>query len=231
MDDYTPLFSEVDEAQIRQFHEAAYQAAKADGTTDRTYDYLGLTLVVPPDVQPIMSVSHLLGEAVLAETRTSDRVLDMGTGCGVNALLAARASSSVVAVDLSPVAVAAAQANAVRNGVGDRVEVRISDVFSAVDGRFDLIIFDPPFRWFPARDLLEAALTDENYTTLTTFFRSARDHLAANGRILIFFADSGDLGYLRRLIAEEGFGCETVARQRLVRFDRPVDYVTYRLST
>lgn len=26
-----------------------------------------------------------------------------------------------------------------------------------VDGSFDLIIFDPPFRWFPPHDMLEAA--------------------------------------------------------------------------
>ncbi|MFE0077799.1 hypothetical protein ACFWYW_53890 [Nonomuraea sp. NPDC059023] len=30
-------------------------------------------------------MSHLLGEAVLNEVRPDDRVLDMGTGCGVNA--------------------------------------------------------------------------------------------------------------------------------------------------
>ncbi|MGH3575022.1 MAG: methyltransferase [Pseudonocardiaceae bacterium] len=60
-------------------------------------------------------------------------------------------------------ALAVARDNALRNGVADRVEVRRSDVFSNVDGRFDLIVFDPPFRWFAPRDVLEAATTDENY--------------------------------------------------------------------
>jgi release factor glutamine methyltransferase len=59
-------------------------------------------------------------------------------------------------------------------------------VFSNVDGAFDLIIFDPPFRWFAPRDLLEAATTDENYQALTRFFRQARQHLTHRGRMLIF---------------------------------------------
>jgi release factor glutamine methyltransferase len=92
---------------------------------------------------PITRVSHLLGEAVLAEVSPGDRVLDMGTGSGVNALLAASRGASVRAVDINPEAVAAAQRNADRNGLGDRIEVRRSDVFSAVDGAYDLIVFDP----------------------------------------------------------------------------------------
>ncbi|MDQ3504565.1 MAG: methyltransferase [Actinomycetota bacterium] len=108
-----------------------------------------------------------LGEAVLAETRATDRALDMGTGSGVNAILAARSARSVVAVDLNPLAVSAARLNAERNGVSDRVEVRESDVFNNVDGPFDLIVFDPPFRWFAPRDMFEVASTDQNYKAMT----------------------------------------------------------------
>jgi len=39
-------------------------------------------------------------------------------------------------------------------------------VFSDVDGRFDLIIFGPPFRWFARRDHFGAARTDENHHRL-----------------------------------------------------------------
>ncbi|HVB53225.1 MAG TPA: methyltransferase [Candidatus Acidoferrales bacterium] len=103
-----------------------------------------MTLLVPPEVMPISGVSYVLGEAVLAEVRTSDRVLDMGAGCGVNSILAASKGAAVVAVDINPLAVEAARANAERNRV--RIGVRLSDGFSAVHGRCDLIIFDPPFR-------------------------------------------------------------------------------------
>ncbi|PZS33605.1 MAG: methylase, partial [Pseudonocardiales bacterium] len=192
--------SEQRAERIHQWHEGAYRRARAITSGDQTFSYLGWTLVVTPQVMPITPVSDLLGEAVLAEVKGGDRVLDMGTGSGVNAILAASKAARVLAVDINPHALAAARDNVLRNGVADRVEVRRSDVFSDVDGIFDLIVFDPPFRWFAPRDFLEAATTDENYGAMTRFFRQARRHLADGGRMLIFFGTSGDLAYIQQLI-------------------------------
>ncbi|MFB4268653.1 methyltransferase [Nonomuraea sp. GTA35] len=215
---------------IRRWHQSAYEAARAEAATGRTFTYLGKTLVVPPQVQPITGMSHLLGEAVLAEVRHDDHVLDMGTGSGVNAILAASTAAKVLAVDINPVAVEAARDNAGRNGVAGRVEVRHSDMFSDVDGRFDLIVFDPPFRWFAPRDLLESATTDENYRAMTTFFRNAGRYLAPRGRMLVFFGSSGDLAYLKRLAEEEGFVSRTVAHRSLVKDGWNVDYFAFRMT-
>lgn len=68
----------------------------------------------------------------------------MGTGSGVNAILAAGRGVDVVAVDVNPHAVVAACVNAERNGVPDRGEIHRSDLFEAVEGRFDLVVFAPP---------------------------------------------------------------------------------------
>jgi release factor glutamine methyltransferase len=227
---YRPTVTEAYAEQIRRWHENAYRSAKAEAGSGQTFDYLGLTLEVPPQVMPITPMSDLLGAAVLAEVQPGDRVLDMGTGSGVNAVLAASKSTDVVAVDINPQAVEAARHNAIRNGVADRVDVRHSDVFSAVDGEFDLVIFDPPFRWFAARDLLEMASTDENYRALTTFVRSVGRRLRPNGRMLIFFGTSGDLGYLRQLLAEKGFAAEVLGHRELVKDGMRVDYYTYRVT-
>jgi release factor glutamine methyltransferase len=213
---------------VRQWHERSYAAAQRE--TTETVDYLGRTLVVPPDVMPITPMSHLLGEAVLAETADGDRVLDMGTGSGVNAVLAAARASYVLAVDINPHAVEAARHNAERNGVADRIDVRHSDVFSDVDGAFDLIVFDPPFRWFTPRSQFEAATTDENYRAMTEFFRNARSHLAPTGKMLIFFGTSGDLGYLTQLAEEAGFAKEVVATDSLQRDGWTVEYFTFRMT-
>ena len=225
---YTPSLSDAEVATVRRWHDRAMAELRARDASD-TFDYLGLSLVVPAHVMPITPVSHLLGEAVLAEARPEDRVLDMGTGSGVNAILAARYAHDVVAVDINPHAVEAARANAVRNGVADRVSVGISNIFTNVTGRFDLIIFDPPFRWFTPADHIEMAAADPGYAGLTAFFRDAHRYLTDTGRMLIFFGTSGDLAYLHSRIDEAGLHRETVATQAMELNGTTVEYLTYRL--
>jgi release factor glutamine methyltransferase len=156
-------------------------------------------------------------------------VLDMGTGSGVNAILAATKGAQVVAVDINPHALDAARDNAARNNVADRVEVRQSDVFSAVAEKFDLIIFDPPYRWFAARDFFEAAMTDENYSSMTRFFDEARQHLLFEGRMLVSFGTSGDIAYLRGLISAKGFSSQVVGQAEIVRNETKVEYFAFLL--
>jgi hypothetical protein len=99
---YRPLMSEQRAERIRQWHEGAYRRARDIADGDHTFSYLGRTLVVMPQVMPITPMSDLLGEAVLAEVKDGDRVLDMGTGSGVNAVLAASEAAEVLAVDINP---------------------------------------------------------------------------------------------------------------------------------
>jgi release factor glutamine methyltransferase len=212
---------------LRRWHEDSYRAASAGAGT---YELLGRTFDVPPEVQPINPMTDLLGAAVLGETRPGDRVLDMGTGCGVQAILAASAGADVLAVDVNPRAVRTARHNAALNGVADRVEVRESDVFDAVDGDFDLIAFDPPFRWFAPRDLLETGMADENYGALTRFFDQCDRYLRPEGRMLVLFGTSGDLGYLLRLITEAGLRYEVVGHRRLPGEEMTVDYYVHRIT-
>jgi release factor glutamine methyltransferase len=227
---FVPTLSTEQIDEIRYWHDRAYAEATADSRVEQTFDYLGFNIVVPPQVHPINPMSHLLGEAVRADVRPGEHVLDMGTGSGVNAILAASNGAQVLAVDINPSAIEAAKANVVRNGVSARVDVRYSDVFSDVGERFDLIIFDPPFRWFRPRDWVEAAMADEGYQALTRFIRQARQHLSDGGRILLSFGTSGDIGYLKALLSEEGFVAVVVASDDLVRKGWKVEYFTFRVS-
>lgn len=228
MNDYRPSVSDHDVARMRDWHEDAYRSMRS--LPEAVVDYLGLEIVVPQGVFGLNPTSDMLGTAVLAEVRETDRVLDMGTGSGINAILAASRSTDVTAVDINPAAVAAATANAARNGVADRVTVCESDVFSAVTGPFDLMVFDPPFRWFAPRDMFEASIADENYGAMTRFVTTAAEYLAPGGRILMFFGTSGDFDYLCRLLDASGFRRSVVASRELVRPQMTVRYHTLKLE-
>lgn len=76
-----------------------------------------------------------------------------------------------------------------------------SDVFTNVDGDFDVIVIDPPFRWFAPQDLLERAVTDQNCEMLGRFFEGVSELLRVGGQVSLFFGTSGDVAYLDELIA------------------------------
>ena len=154
----------------------------------------------------------------------------MGTGSGVNAILAARTAHVVLGVDTNPHAVAAARANADRNGAADRTTFVRGDLFDPVEGLFDLIIFDPPFRWFRPRDHLEQAITDEGYQTLTAFVADVDRYLDTAGRVLLFFGTTGDVAYLHHLLGRCPLSVETAASRIVTAHDTDVTYFTYRLT-
>lgn len=94
---------------------------------------------------------HVLGiggaSTTLAQATIRDpvaRALDLGTGCGVQALHASRHSTHVVATDLSARALRLAELTAGLSGVA--VDLRPGDLFEPVGGeQFDLVVSNPPF--------------------------------------------------------------------------------------
>jgi len=96
--------------------------------------------------------SHVLGVGGASLTlsglmidRPARSVLDLGTGCGIQALHASRHAGRVVATDISARALDYARLNAALNGVTN-IEFRLGSLFDPVAGeRFDHIVSNPPF--------------------------------------------------------------------------------------
>jgi methylase of polypeptide subunit release factors len=82
--------------------------------------------------------------ATLTVRRPIERALDIGTGSGVEALLAAHHARSVVATDINPRALEYAALGAKLNGLA--LDLREGSFFDPVEGElFDLIVANPPF--------------------------------------------------------------------------------------
>ncbi|MHB8827966.1 MAG: peptide chain release factor N(5)-glutamine methyltransferase [Syntrophales bacterium] len=75
------------------------------------------------------------------------RICDIGTGSGIIAIVLARElpAAGVVATDISPLALAVAESNALCHGVAGNIDFLQADIFKGVPGEFDVICSNPPY--------------------------------------------------------------------------------------
>lgn len=100
------------------------------------------------DERVIVPRSHIAELLPSFKRRSIKRVLDLCTGSGCLAVLAAQTfrGAEVDALDLSPGALAIARKNVARYRLAQRVHTKRSDLFGAVRGvRYDLILTNPPY--------------------------------------------------------------------------------------
>ncbi len=186
-----------------------------------TASLLGLRFRTEPGVfHPVyFRSSRVLAEHLLARPLAGVRLLDMGTGSGPIAVLAASRGATVTACDLNPKAVALARRNAQENRVA--VDVLESDLFAAIDGRvFDVIAFNIPFYpTVPSTDFEAAFRAGPELTTVRRFAEGAAAHLAPGGRVVIVFSEDCDRVAVLRHFAAAGFVLEDEQQTHLV-FER-----------
>lgn len=175
--------------------------------------------VEPDHVLGISSASTSLAQLTLREP--VGRALDLGTGCGVQALHLARHSREVVATDVNPRALRLARFNAGLNCVADSVEVRAGSFFEPVAGeRFDLIATNPPFVISPATDerlvYRDSGLPGD--LAVENIVRHAPEHLADGGwcQILANWSIAEGVPWGERLDGWVPEGCDALVVQREV---------------
>jgi len=181
----------------------------------------GVPLLVLPEVlNPVVfrSGAYLARTvavaAVAAPPRPGARALDMGTGSGASALLAARRGWRVTAVDLNPQAVRCARLNVLWNGLEAAVDVRQGDLFAPVAGeRFELVLFNPPF--FRGEPQGPFDLAWRATDVLERFAAGLPAALAPGGRALVLLSTDGDGADLLRALDRHGLAVEVAARRDL----------------
>lgn len=161
-----------------------------------TRNFWGRDFRVTPDTLDPRPETEILIEAALQ--RPFSRVLDLGlgTGCILLTLLAERPAATGIGVDISDPALEVARENAARLRVADRADLRQSDWFANVEGRFDLIVSNPPYIAAEEMDGLSPEVRlHEPHLALTPggdglapyriIAQNVAAHLAPKGRILV----------------------------------------------
>jgi len=130
------------------------------------WDFMGQTLRTDSRALIPRPETELLVEEALAVLKPGMTVLDLCTGSGCIAAAIARAGDfSVTAVDISADALALAK----HNGEGLGIHFIQSDLFSEVEGAFNVIISNPPY------------ITSEEMNTLSPTVLDYEPHLALHG--------------------------------------------------
>jgi ribosomal protein L11 methyltransferase len=104
-------------------------------------DDIALTLLAGPGFGcGAHGTTRLVVEELQQLVQPGMRVLDVGTGCGLAAMVAARLGATVVALDVDEEAVATARRNVAYNGLADRIEVVIGSIDCIHDTQYDLAV-------------------------------------------------------------------------------------------
>lgn len=159
--------------------------------------------------------SYLLNE--LVQKYASGRVLDLGTGSGIQAFtaLANPEVKEVLAVDINETAITALQ-KIIKEKKLKKIKIINSNLFEKVTGQFDCIIFNPPY--LPQDPgIADAALYGgkKGREISESFFKQVSNHLTPEGTILFLFSSLTNKSKIEQIIAHCLFQFKEIGRKKI----------------
>ncbi len=182
-------------------------------------DFFGLDIDLLSDVYVPREDTYLLLNVLEDKISDDYKVLDIGTGTGLIALFAAEMCQEVVGVDINDKAVNLAKHNASKNKI-ENVRFIQSNLFEEVEGRFDLVVFNPPYlpgngydekipgseQWFGGED---------GISVIRDFSKEVENHLSESGTILLLISSVTGLRDTKDLFVDGGFEVEVVKKKKI----------------
>jgi release factor glutamine methyltransferase len=133
-----PQFTPSQEAKFRRLVARRGERREPVAYLVGTEEFMGLELMVSPSVL----IPRPSTETLVERAGRPGRFLELGTGSGAIAIALGRTGIGV-ATDVSDRALEIARKNAARHGVSDRITFVKADLY--VEGRFDLVVSNPPY--------------------------------------------------------------------------------------
>jgi len=151
----------------------------------------------------------------------NDVVLDLGTGCGILGILAAKKAKKVVATDINPYAVRCARINAGQNNVLAKIDIRQGSLFEPIgkSEKFDVIIFNAPY--LPTSEGEKRSWVGKAWAggqsgrdIIEPFISKALNHLKKKGRIFLAQSSLSDIEKTIQRFRESGLDATIVAERK-----------------
>lgn len=179
-------------------------------------EYEGLQIEITNETYTPSDDSYLLAEHL--RIMPTDMVLEIGTGCGIIALVAARTAKKVIATDVSPAAVQCARKNIKINQLESKIEIRQGDLFSPLKPgeKYKLILSNPPY--LPESEenhqqdagWLEKAWNGgrSGRKFIDRFIKNCKPYLEPLGRVQMVQSSLSDIPKSCELFQKQGFQVE-----------------------
>ena len=160
------------------------------------------------------------------DVKAGESVLDMGTGCGLLGVLAAKKGASVLAVDANPYALRCARKNAALNGARSNMDFVQGDLFKSFreTAKFDVILFNAPY--LPTENTEGGSLLEKAWSggvtgrrVIDLFISDAPKNLKPEGRILLLQSTLSDINETLRMVTENGMQAGIIAERALPFFE------------
>jgi len=151
-----------------------------------------------------------------------DFVLEVGTGCGILAVLSAKKAKSVVAVDVNPYAIECASRNAQTHRVSEKIDFRCGDLFQPIKKgeRFSIILFNSPY--LPSEPNEENSWIGKAWAggpngrqVIDRFIADAPHWLTDGGKILLVQSSLSDINKTIEMFSELGLRAMVTAQVKV----------------
>lgn len=161
--------------------------------------------------------------------KRGETVLDLGTGCGILSIIAAKKATEVVAVDVNLRAVQCAKENAKLNGVASKMLFVQGDLFTPIktEKKFDLILFNAPY--LPSKPVEDNFWLERAWAggvtgrqVIDCFICEAPKYLRENGRILLVQSTLSDVDETLQKLEKSGLKTNIIAKCTLPLFEKIV---------
>jgi methylase of polypeptide subunit release factors len=183
----------------------------------RLVKFLGHRIIINKRVFPVDSPFSFTSKITAKRIpRNAGKVLDIGTGTGVQAILAAKkGASKVIAIDIDLPSLENAEENIKLHKLEKVIELRKSNLFSKIkkSEKFDLIISQLPFADVRYVGPFKHFLFDPGFKLHEELLKKAKDHLELNGQILIPSGDVANEPRLLELIKKEKYAIVKVEEE------------------
>ena len=172
------------------------------------------------DVYEPAEDTFLLAEHLVVNE--TDTVLDLGTGCGILGILAAKRARKVVVTDLNPQAVHCAKINAKFNGVSEKMEYLAGDLFRPIKKteKFSVLIFNAPY--LPSENEEQETWIGRAWAggptgrqIIDRFLADATHYLKRAGRVLLVQSTLSHVSKTINKLQEAGLWANVIAKRKV----------------